>query len=53
MFCIKRYEKYKNDYIDLILRKIRDGEIKAGRYSDLVKVNKNAKFKGKEFFNED
>ena len=50
MQCIDRYEEYKDLDLDRILLAIRKGSIKAGRYSHLVKVNKNKIIKDKELF---
>ena len=47
---IERYKKYKDESLDRVLLYIRNGTIKAGKYSNMVKVDKNAKLKGKEFF---
>lgn len=51
MKCIDRYEEYKDEDLDRIILAIRKGNIKAGRYSHLVKVNKNKIIKDKELFN--
>ena len=51
MKCIDRYEQYKDEDLDRIILLIRKGEIKAGRYSHLVKVDKNKIIKDKELFN--
>ena len=50
MKCIDRYEQYKDEDLDKIILDIRKGNIKAGRYSHLVKVNKNKIIKDKELF---
>lgn len=50
MKCIERYDEYKDDDFDNIILKIRNGKIKSGRYSHLVKVDKGKIIKGKEFF---
>lgn len=50
MQAITRLDKYKDTEFDKIILMIRNGTIKAGKYSHLVKVDKNAKAKGKEFF---
>lgn len=47
---VTRYEKYKDEDLDKIILDIRKGNIKAGRYSHLVKVNKNKIIKEKELF---
>ena len=52
MQCINRYQEYKTENLDRILMYIANGKIKCGRYSDLVKIDKNYKLKGKVFFNE-
>lgn len=53
MKSIDRYQKYKEEDFDTIILKIRSGEIKSGRYSRLVKIDKNKKFSDnrKEYFN--
>ena len=50
MHCINRYNQYKDDDLDQILLRIKNGTIKSGRYSHMVKIDKNYKIKGKEFF---
>lgn len=47
-----RYEEYKDTELDIILLKIRNGTIKAGRYSHLVKIDKSKVYSEdqKEFF---
>jgi len=50
MNCIDRYEQYKDEDFDRIILGIRKGNIKAGRYAHLVKVNKNKIIKDKELF---
>jgi hypothetical protein len=50
MKCIDRYEEYKETQFDIIILNIRKGNIKAGRYAHLVKVNKNKIIKDKELF---
>lgn len=50
MQAITRLNKYKDTEFDKIILMIRNGTIKSGRYSHLVKVDKNARAKGKEFF---
>lgn len=50
MKCITRYEQNKDEDFDKIILSIRKGTIKAGRYSHLVKVNKNKIIKEKELF---
>ena len=52
MQCVDRYEKFKNEDLDVIIMKIRNGSIKCGRYSHLVKIDKDYKLKGKEFFSD-
>ena len=47
---IKRYDTYKEENFDKIIMMIRKGEIKAGKYSHLVKVDKNKIIKDKELF---
>lgn len=53
MLCKERYEEYKDEYFDTIILKIRRGDIKCGRYSHLVKIDKNKEYKGKELFKND
>ena len=53
MKCVERLEKYKEDDFDRIMLLIRNGTIKCGKYSHLVKVNENKLMKGKEFFNDE
>ena len=50
MQCVERYEKHQDDDFDAILLKIKNGTIKSGRYANMVKINKDWKLKGKEFF---
>ena len=50
MKCIDRYEQHKEDSLDTIILNIRKGNIKAGKYSHLVKVDKNKIIKDKELF---
>jgi len=52
MECADRYERYKDESLDLVILKIRNGSIKCGKYANLVKIDKNYKLKGKEFFND-
>lgn len=52
MNCIDRYDKYKDESFDIIMKHIRNGTIKTGKYSHLVKVDKSAKI-GKELFSDD
>lgn len=47
---IKRYNEFKDDSLDQIMIKIRNGTIKSGQKAHLVKINKNEKIKGKELF---
>lgn len=50
MQCKDRYEEYKDEYFDVVIMKIKRGDIKCGRYSHLVKIDKNKKYDGKELF---
>lgn len=50
MKCIDRYEMYKDYDFDKIILAIKKGSIKCGRYSHLVKVDKNKIIKDKELF---
>lgn len=54
MLAQERYEEYNDSEFDVILMKIRNGTIKSGRYSHLVKIDKNKVYsdKHKEFFTE-
>ena len=54
MLAQERYEEYNDSEFDVILTKIRNGTIKSGRYSHLVKIDKNKVYsdKQKEFFTE-
>lgn len=47
---VNRYNEFKEEDFDAIILKIRNGIIKCGRYSHLVKVDKNPKIEGKELF---
>jgi len=49
MRCQDRYEEYKDTSLDSIISQIKTGRIKCGRYSHLVKIDKNVKMSGKEF----
>ena len=51
MTAIERLKKYEDVELDRVILLIRSGEIKAGKYSKLVKVDKHKIEKGKEFFN--
>lgn len=53
MKCINRYEMYKDYDFDKIILSIKKGSIKCGRYSHLVKVDKNKIIKDKELFKND
>jgi len=46
----ERLEKYKNEDMSLIILYIRNGTIKCGKYSHLVKIDKNYKINEKELF---
>lgn len=50
MRCLERLEQYKDDDFDHIILQIRNGTIKSGRYSHLVKIDKNKEVKGKVLF---
>ena len=54
MLAQERYEEYNDSEFDVILMNIRNGTIKSGRYSHLVKIDKNKVYsdKQKEFFTE-
>jgi len=49
---IKRFKKYRDENFDHILLKMKSGEIKCGKYSHLVKIDKSMKFKDGELFKE-
>ena len=51
MYAVKRLKKYESEPFDIVLNLMKRGEIKPGRYSHLVKIDKNKIVKGKEFFN--
>lgn len=53
MESIRRYEQYKDECFDTIINKIKQGKIKCGRYSKLVKIDKDIKVNGKELFSDD
>lgn len=50
MKCVNRYERFKDEDLDKIILLIRNGSIKSGKYSHLIKVNKNKIIKEKELF---
>lgn len=50
MKCIDRYNEYKDDDFDSIILMIKNGKIKSGRYSHLIKIDDKKIMKGKEFF---
>lgn len=50
MNVVERYEKYKDESFDTIIMRVRKGEIKCGKYSHLVKIDKNKEYNGKELF---
>lgn len=50
MRCVDRYQEYKDEYFDTILLKIKKGDIKCGKYSHLVKIDKDKDYSGKELF---
>jgi hypothetical protein len=50
MKCISRYDEYKEDPFDRCIILIKNGKIKSGRYSHLIKIDKDKKLEGKEFF---
>ena len=45
--AVERYEEFKDRNFDDIIMRIASGKIKVGKYSNLVKVKKNEKIKGK------
>ena len=51
MQAVRRLKKYESEPFDLVLSLVRRGEIKPGRYSHLVKIDKDEDFtKEKELF---
>ena len=50
MKCIERFEKYRDDDFDRIILLIKNGTIKCGKYSHLVKVDEDKPIKGKTLF---
>ena len=50
MRCIKRYKRYQDEDFDRVLLYIKDGTIKCGKYSDIVKVEEFTKLKGGVLF---
>ena len=54
MQCMKRYKKYIEEDLDLVLLNIKKGTIKSVIYSNILKVNVDKKkLKGVVFFGED
>ena len=51
MNAIQRFSKYRDDDFDRVMLLIKNGTIKSGKYSHLVKVDKDKKINDKEFFN--
>lgn len=51
MNCVDRYEEYRNTNLDLILKHIRDGKIRAGKYEKLIKLKDSSKeeYHGKDY----
>lgn len=49
----ERYEKLKGQNMDSIIAKINNGEIECGSKVNIVKMNKNDKFRGKVIFAKD
>ena len=50
MRCIDRFQKYRKEDMDKILLDIRNGNIKCGKYSHLVKVDENKSLKEGHLF---
>ena len=50
MQCIDRYEKYKDNDFDNIILLIRNGTIKCGRYSHLVKIKDTKSMENRKYF---
>ena len=45
-----RLTEYSNDDFDRMILHIKNGRLRAGKYSHLVKVDENKKLKGTKFF---
>lgn len=52
MKCVDRYQEHRDEMFDDLIMKLRNGTIKSGKYSHLVKVDEDKIMKGKEFFND-
>lgn len=48
----ERVKEYSDTELDAIIIAIKNGTIKCGRYSHLVKLDKSVNIKGKEFFSD-
>jgi hypothetical protein len=53
MKCIERLQKYKTESLDSILLDIKKGNIKSGKYSHLVKIDKDQKIKEGKLFKDE
>ena len=49
---IDRFEEYRDTELDAVILAIRNGEIKAGKYSHLIKIDKHPKVKKEIKYNE-
>ena len=52
MRCIDRFQKYRKEDMDKILLDVRNGNIKCGKYSHLVKIDENKPLKEGKLFND-
>lgn len=50
MKCIDRYNEFKSEPFDKVILYIKKGIIKSGKYSNLIKINKNEKINRKDLF---
>lgn len=51
LYAVKRLKKYESEPFDIVLNLMKRGEIKPGRYSHLVKIDKDQDLsKEKELF---
>lgn len=50
---VKRLQRFEDEPFDTIILKIRRGEIKCGKYSNLVKINKEKTLSKKEVLFDD
>jgi hypothetical protein len=45
---MERFEEYRDTELDVIILKIRNGTIKSGKYSHIIKIDKDPKVFKKE-----